>query len=144
MDFSLFLIDLQETHSLKIGSMIPPYSEDMNIEEKFLKSYMQLQHSIQLKNRILSLVNAYFVGKILVEIETTSERFRMKRKLTKHYLTMTEYTFDLFEPNPSQILRTKYLNVQDIKKMKRQEILVLRSYLNKDFAGVQNLGEKSC
>ncbi|GBB83188.1 hypothetical protein RclHR1_00010070 [Rhizophagus clarus] len=84
--------------------MIPPYLEDMDIEEKFLKSYMQLQRSIQLKNRILSLVNAYFVGKILAEIESTSERFRMKRKLTKHYSTMTEYTFDLFEPNPSQIL----------------------------------------
>ncbi|GBB84308.1 hypothetical protein RclHR1_10920003 [Rhizophagus clarus] len=68
----------------------------------------------------------------------------MKRRLTKHYLTMTEYTFDLFEPNPSQILRTKYLNIQDIRKMKRQEILVLRSYLNEDFAGAQNLGEESC
>ncbi|GES80683.1 hypothetical protein GLOIN_2v1884596 [Rhizophagus clarus] len=144
MDFSLFLIDLQETHPLEIGPMIPPYLEDMDIEEKFLKSYMQLQRSIQLKNRILSLVNAYFVGKILAEIESTSERFRIKRRLTKHYSTMTEYTFDLFEPNPSQILRTKYLNVQDIRKMKRQEILVLRSYLNQDFAGAQNLGEESC
>ncbi|GBC00094.1 hypothetical protein RclHR1_37430002 [Rhizophagus clarus] len=144
MDFSLFLIDLQETHPLEIRPMIPPYLEDMDIEEKFLKSYMQLQRSIQLKNRILSLVNAYFIGKILTEIESTSERFRMKRRLTKHYLTMTEYTFNLFEPNPSQILRTKYLNVQDIRKMKRQEILVLRSYLNKDFAGAQNLGEESC
>lgn len=144
MDFSLFFIDLQETHSLEIGPMIPLYLEDMDIEEKFLKSYMQLQRSIQLKNRILSLVNAYFVGKILAEIESTSERFRMKRKLTKHYSTMTEYTFDLFEPNPSQIMRTKYLNVQDIRKMKRQEILVFRSYLNQDFAGAQNLGEESC
>ena len=105
---------------------------------------MQLRCSIQLKNRILSLVNAYFVGKILAEIESTSEKFRMKRKLTKHYSTMTEYTFDLFEPNPSQIMRTKYLNVQDVRKMKRQEILVLRSYLNQDFAGAQNLGEESC
>ncbi|GBB99803.1 hypothetical protein RclHR1_36380002 [Rhizophagus clarus] len=118
MDFLLFLIDHQETHLLEIGPMIPLYSEDMDIEKKFLKSYMQLQCLIQLKNRILSLVNAYFIGKILVEIETTSERFRMKRRLIKHYLTMTEYTFDLFEPNPSQILRTKYVNVQDIRKIK--------------------------
>ena len=57
---------------------------------------------------------------------------------------MIEYTFDLFEPNPSQILRIKYLNVQDIRKMKRQDVLVLRSYLNKNFAGAQNLGEESC
>jgi hypothetical protein len=68
----------------------------------------------------------------------------MKRKLTKHYQTMVDNTFDLFEFRPSQILRTKVISVQAIRAMKRSEILELRELTLMTFAGAQNLGEESC
>jgi hypothetical protein len=67
-------------------------------------------------------MNAYFVGKAISEEISTTQQFILRRNLTKHYQVMVDNTFNLFEVNSYQIIRTKYITVQDIKKMKHSEI----------------------
>jgi hypothetical protein len=104
---------MQETYPIE-GMIVPSYTDEMDREQKIKISYQNLQRSIRLKQRIIALMNAYFLGRLLSEIESTTERFVMKRKLTKHYQTMVDNTFDLFEFRPSQILQTKVISVQAI------------------------------
>jgi hypothetical protein len=144
MDFQNFINDLQELNPIEVDPLIPPYQDEASLEKQVLRTFNCLRRSIKLRSRILSLINAYFLGKIFAGVESSTQRFLLKRNLTKHYQTMVENTFDLFEFNPSQILRTKYLNVQDLRKMKCAEILYLRDCLLDPFAGAQSLEEESC
>ena len=144
MDLSLFQQDIQERNFENVGSLMPPYKDKASLEKKLEISYHCLQRSIRLKSRILSLENAYYIGKLLNEEESYTQRFLLKKNLTKHYQTMVENVYDLFEFNPTQILHTKYLNVQDIRRMKRSEVLYLRDCLINSFAGAQSLVEESC
>ncbi|CAB4414669.1 unnamed protein product [Rhizophagus irregularis] len=138
MDLLIFQQNVQEKYPEEVGLLTPPYEEEASVERKILVTYNCLQRSIKLKSRILALENAYFVGKLLAEEESYSKRFLLKKSLTKHYQTMVENTYDIFEYNSFQILRTKYLNVQDIRRMKRTEVLYLRDCLIESFAGAQN------
>ena len=140
----MFKEDLQGTCPIEAEMLIPPYTEEMDREQQMKIAYVNLQRAIRLKSRILALINAYFLGKILASIESTTDRFLMKKKLTKHYQTMAENTYDLFEYNPSQILQTRLITVQAIRAMKRSKILELRELTLETFAGAQNLEEESC
>jgi hypothetical protein len=128
---------------------MPPYTQTESKKNKIFITQRALSRAIQLKNRILALTNAFFLGLLLNEENSVSVKFRYKRKLTKHYQTIAEYTYDIFEPNPSHLLYTTTLNVQDIRKIKRNEILYLRNIVQDQkfksiFDGAQNLEEENC
>ncbi|GET50767.1 hypothetical protein RhiirA5_361955 [Rhizophagus irregularis] len=57
--------------------------------------------------------------------------------MSLHYATIVKKTFDIFEFFPKQILRTKKLNIQVIRKITRLQIRRLRNYLL-IFAGAAN------
>lgn len=129
MDVNFFEQDLSDTEPQDVEFPLPPYEETNTVEEKLLIAYHCLQRSIRLKSRTLSLVNAYYTGKALNEEIDPTQRKKLKKKLTKHYRVMSENCYDLFEVNPLQMLRTKYINVLDIRRLKRRQILFLRNTL---------------
>ena len=90
---------------------------DDTSENKFKVAYQALRRSIKLRNRSLSLINAFYLGKTLNEFETSTQKFLHKRKLTTHYAVMAKYTFDIFELNPTLLLHTTLFTVQRIKKL---------------------------
>jgi hypothetical protein len=118
-----------------VGELIPPYSEEMTDDRKFQSLKKALKRSISLKNRQLSLINAYFLGQFL-QLET-SDRYR--NKISNHYYVMAKYTYDIFEEYPDQILRTKELTVQRIRQLRRSEISHLRDVLMDFFVGTRIL-----
>jgi hypothetical protein len=120
------LDEIQNYLPIDVGELVPPYSQDATIEEKFKAAHHTLRQSIKLKNRMLSLVNAYYLGKILNEFETSTQKFLFKRKLTVHYAVMAEYTYDIFELNPIVIMHMANFTVQRIKKLSRTQVLSLR------------------
>ena len=97
----------------------PPYTEEMTFNQKFHATERAFRRTVRLKDRVLSLVNTYYLGRLLASLETIGEMFRYKQKVSKHYATMAEYTYDLFELQPKQIMRVRFLSVQRIKKLKR-------------------------
>jgi hypothetical protein len=132
--------DLLEVLPENMGELITPYELTDTPDQKFKILYRSLRRSIQLKNRQMSLMNAYFLGKLLDEEGDKT----YERKMTTHYLVMSKNTYDLFEQYPEQILRTKMLTVQRIKVMKRSEILNLRNKILEFFVGTQILRGGDC
>ncbi len=145
----LYKTELSQSLPSSLDLLMPPYTQTESKKNKIFITQRALSRAIQLKNRILALTNAFFLGLLLNEENSVSVKFRYKRKLTKHYQTIAEYTYDIFEPNPSHLLYTTTLNVQDIRKIKRNEILYLRNIVQDQkfksiFDGAQNLEEENC
>ena len=133
----LFLSELQETSPEVVPSLVPPYEDTDTLEVKFQSAYESLRRAVRLKSRNPSLVNAYFLGKILSELPTPLLHHQYRNKLTVHYLRMAENTFDLFEFRPEQIMRTRAISATMVRKLQRQTIMALRDVFLDSFSGVQ-------
>jgi len=129
---------------LMLQSLPTPYSDEAVLEEKFTTLYQILRRSIKLKARLPSLLNAFLLGKLLSEIETSTLQFQYKRKMTPHYVKMVDRTYDLFEYLPAHIYATKFLTVQQIRSMKRSKLMTLRNKFLDHIAGAQDLVGEDC
>ncbi|EXX65407.1 hypothetical protein GLOIN_2v1884596 [Rhizophagus irregularis DAOM 181602=DAOM 197198] len=137
MDFSEILEDIQQTTSEEINFPPPPYMEEEDFQVKFSATLRSVTKSIRLKDTQLAMINSFYLGQLLDQLPTPSERLKYKHKMSLHYATIVEKTFDIFEFFPEQILRTKKLDVQVIRKITRPQIRKLRNNLL-IFAGAAN------
>ncbi|CAB5216521.1 unnamed protein product [Rhizophagus irregularis] len=137
MDFSEILEDIQRTTSEEINFLPPPYMEEEDFQVKFSATLRSVTKSIRLKDTQLAMINSFYLGQLLDQLPTPSERLKYKHKMSLHYATIVEKTFDIFEFFPEQILRTKKLDVQVIRKITRPQIRSLRNNLL-IFAGAAN------
>lgn len=129
--------DLQLTEPTEVPPLVPPFNEIDSFEEKFNQTFAYLQRNVRLKSRILSLTNAYFLGKLLNEIQDRLTRASYCQKLTDHYKRMAENTFDIFEFCPDQIQRTQTTEVQQIRKLSRSRVRSLREVVIASLAGAR-------
>ena len=137
MDFSEILEDIQQTTSEEINFSPPPYLEEEDFQVKFSATLKSVTKSIRLKDTQLAMINSFYLEQLLDQLSTPSERLKYKHKMSLHYATIVEKTFDIFEFFPEQILRTKKLDVQVIRKITRPQIRRLRNNLL-IFAGAAN------
>ncbi|CAB5217193.1 unnamed protein product [Rhizophagus irregularis] len=137
MDFSEILEDIQQITSEEINFPPPPYMEEEDFQVKFSATLRSVTKSIRLKDTQLAMINSFYLGQLLDQLPTPSERLKYKHKMSLHYATIVEKTFDIFEFFPEQILRTKKLDVQVIRKITRPQIRKLRNNLL-IFAGAAN------
>src|SRR5688572_14091729 len=63
------------------NDLISPYNEEDGDEQNLTMTYRALQRSIALKNRLITLVNAYHLGKIMIQAEK-EEAARYRKKVT--------------------------------------------------------------
>jgi hypothetical protein len=122
------LLEQEFQQFIPFNSEVPlaPYTNEMDLSEKIKVTQKALRHSIELNSRLTSLINAYYLGKIFNESESTSAKFKNKQKTSKHYATMAEYMYNIFECDPSQIYQTTSLTVQQVRKFKKKQVLKLR------------------
>ena len=137
MDFSEILEDIQQTTPEDVNFPPPPYVEEEDFQVKFAATLRSMTKSIRLKDTQLAMINSFYLGQLLDQIPTPGERIKYKHKMSLHYATIVEKTFDIFEFYPEQILRTKKLDVQVIRKITRPQISKLRNNLL-IFAGAAN------
>ena len=136
--------ELLEVTPLNPGPLVSPYDEALDIKQKLKLAYQALRRAIKRKNRLITLVNAYFLGKVLNEAEDSRQEFQLKRELTPHYITIAEGTYTLFEVDPVQILRTTKLDIRDIRRTKRRDILAIVDAKVNILVSTRNLEEESC
>jgi hypothetical protein len=67
----LIIEDLKGTSPLEVTPAFPPYDNEMDLQKKIQVTYRMLLRSTRLKNRIFTLTNAYYLGKLL-ETETST------------------------------------------------------------------------
>jgi hypothetical protein len=141
MELQTILNDLQQVFPEYVTLPLPPYQREDKFEIKFTWTLKNLQKSIRRKQRISSLVNAFYMGQLLDQIVEASERLRYKKKMTSHYAIMAEKTYDLFEFYPELIMKTQILNVQIIRTLRRPQIEEIKNEMM-IFAGAANLEEE--
>ena len=123
MDFSTIISDeIKNNFNSSTIVIPPPYNENMELEEKFSIVYRELQRKTRIKNRILSLMNAFYLGKLLDEIPERSILSRYQNRVTSHFLRLSRNTFEIFKDFPEQIGETTSITVQMIRRLKRNEI----------------------
>ena len=155
MDFSnqsilnLYEEELTQTLPAQMDILFPPFNEIDSLESRFENTQKSLIRSIKMKNRILALSNAYFLGLLLNNSIIEKGKPNPKKKITDYYKVMARHVYDVFESNPSHLLYTRIMKVQEIKKLKRNEIIYFRNLVSNMafqsiFDGAQNLEEENC
>ena len=136
--------ELLEVTLLNPGPLIPPYEEGQEDKQKLKLAYQALRRSIKRKDRLSALINAYFLGKVLNNVEGPRQEYILKKELTSHYITMAENAYILFEFDPTQIFRTVNLDIRDIRRMKKKDIVTIASTTMNILVGTRNLEGESC
>jgi hypothetical protein len=137
MDFSEILEDIQQIAPEEINFPPPPYLEGEEFQNKFFATLKSFTKAIRHKEVQLAMINSFYLGQLLDQLPTPSERLQYKHKMTSHYAIMAEKTFDIFEFFPEQIMRTSKLDVQIIRRITRPQIRKLRNEMF-IFAGAAN------
>ena len=84
-NFQLIYADLQLTISQEIEMYPSPYSETMPMEMKFSLVNRMLQRVKQMNNHVLMLTNAFYLEKLIEEIEDPTVHSVYVKKLSKYY-----------------------------------------------------------
>jgi hypothetical protein len=124
--------------------IIPPYTENMKLKRKFEIIYRMLRRASILRDRILMMTNAFYLGQLL-EKETFSpaQRTYFKSMLTKYYYIASIRIYFIFEfLGPKQIQQTRYLSFPEIYSMKKNNYQTLIEEAMLIWSGDQNLGEE--
>src|SRR5271170_4088995 len=126
MDVANSIIDeIQNNYVSTAIIVLPPYNENMTLEEKFSITYRELQRKTRNKNRILSLVNAFYLGKLLDETPDRLTLSRYQNKMTSHFFRISRNTFKIFKDFPKQIGETTSITVQIIQRLKEMRLIEL-------------------
>ena len=108
--------DLLEENNTQLNMQDTPYSGEMDYRTKLIRA-------LRLKQRISSLIFAYFLGQLIEKRETT--RRVIKQIISEHYYIIAIRTYYIFEVNPVQIYATKEMTINMIRKLKQKEFTQL-------------------
>ena len=89
----------------------------------------------------MSLINAFYLGKLLDEVDDRVLLRKYSQKLTEHYYRISRNTYELFKDSPRRIVKTKIITIQMIRRLKRPDI---QEELFEFLVGAQNLEEENC
>ena len=103
------------------------FNAELTIDRNVQHIYRHLLRSIRTGDRILSLVNAYYIGEILEVTALPHERTSIRRILTPYYVEVIRHLYNIYEPlGVEQLYRTKDLKISHFRKISRVNINRLR------------------
>ena len=116
--YNLVLEDLRRTTPVN-PSITPPFCRNSDAPEEQVKSLTkQMRRAKSQKNRVETLLVAWYMGQILeVVADTPRKRAACLEHLTAHYAKAAIWTYYLFEfLGTEQIARTSYLTLTILTK----------------------------
>ncbi|GET03435.1 hypothetical protein GLOIN_2v1780851 [Rhizophagus clarus] len=131
------LLILNEGHTV---GYIPPYSDSMELEEKFNVTLRALFHAKQLQNWSLQLFCAYFLGKILEEeADPLSKQAYYAQRLMTYYRITSVWAYFLFKPfGPTKIMNLARTSLTTLRNLSTEEFQDLVTKSSLIFNGVEN------
>ncbi len=128
-NFEIVLEQLKYTtiSSTVIPQNLEPYKADMILSQKVQTTYRALLRSTRMNNRLLSLVNSFYLGQLL-EDETLipAQRTVQVSTITTHYYRIAVRVFYLFEHlGVQRIFGTRSLTLTIIRRLKIAEYQTL-------------------
>lgn len=137
----LYIEDLNETLPEEVTPAIPPYSNGIDIQKKCQMTYRMLLRASRMKDRTLTLINAYYLGKLL-ETETSSpaQRSQLRGLVTKYYSSVSIRVYYLYEMlGVDQIQRAKHISLKNLYQLPSHVYWSLVNEAMDIWAGAQNL-----
>ena len=108
--YTILVQDLIEDTPENVNVIPAPYDIFQTTEVQILSTYQKLQRSARRKDRIMTLVYAYYLGEILENIPDRSHRSYLNSQITKYYSLASRRTYSLFEKTGvQQIYRTRFI-----------------------------------
>src|ERR1051326_9198584 len=99
------------------------FNAELTIDRNVQQIYRHLLRSIRTGDRILSLVNAYYIGEILEVTALPHERTSIRRILTLHYVDAVRRLYNVYEPlGVEQLYRTKDLKISHFRKISKPNL----------------------
>lgn len=117
--YNVILQDLFSENESDQQLQPPPYNEDMPMKEKIEITYNCFMRARRLKQRIPSLIFAYYLGQ-LIETRDWSKR-QCKQIVSEYFYTIAIRVYYIFEVNPLQIYATKLTTIAMVRKLKQGE-----------------------
>ena len=113
-----------------VNIILPPYDQYSEFKQKIDTTFKAMRRAIKIGNRILALVNAFYLGQCMELIaETQIERLLYRTKIPEHYRRIATKTYYIFETlGVSQIQRTKFTTIAMIQKLNKS---IYRKLVNK-------------
>ena len=135
--------DLHQKTPNDLQDFPPPYDDRDNFEEKFLKIRRAYGRAKRSNGRVLQLINAYFLGKLLEkEADTPLQRSYYAQQLSQHLYTVSVRLYYIFEfLGTKQILRSLRTNVTMIRQLSAAEYRSLVNEAFLIFTGGENFAE---
>lgn len=126
-NYQAVLADLMQTTPVNIDELPPPFAEEVSLEHKFCLAHHALLRASRLNNRILMLMNAYYMGKLIEkEIDDPHIRRLYANKLTPYYRVVTSRLYYLYEySGPRQLTRSTQITLSTIRRLTAEEFLSL-------------------
>ena len=95
--YQLILEDLQrEEHNNDI-TYLPPHINGMTLNEKFSIITRMMFRAKRVNNRVLFLINAFYLGEFLENLDNLTTRAIYTRKLTQYYYRASVQLYYLYE-----------------------------------------------
>src|SRR5215469_4047014 len=117
--YDIILQDLISNEENNYTMQVPPYNEEMSERNKIEITYNCLLRAQRLKQRISTLVFAYYLGQLIEKREVS--RRTCKQIITDHFYMIAVRSYYIFEMDPSQIYATKMITTAMIRKLKQHE-----------------------
>lgn len=129
-NFETVLGELQVSVNLpdeEIQPMIPPYQTDATLTQKVRLTYQTLLRSTRMRNRLLSLVNAFYLGQLIDDATISpAQRTLQMATITKHYYRTAIRVYHLFENlGVHRIFDTQRLTLTMVRQLKSNEYQAL-------------------
>jgi hypothetical protein len=120
--YLLISADLNEIEPIDPTVPPPPYNSSTSAVAKIKITYRQLLRAKRLHNRISILEYAFYIGQLIENELTPSQRTNIKSSLTDYYYRVCVWTYYIFEVlGVQQIYRTKNTTLAIISRLKSRE-----------------------
>ena len=91
------LADLMETQPPNPSISLDPYNNSQSMTENIRMFFRMIRISLQMNDRIGTLIHAYYLGYLLeVRASTPKDRRRYRKVLSRHYTYACIRTYNLF------------------------------------------------
>lgn len=140
--YQRILEDLRVAQTSYVIPYPKPYEDNMNFEEKFRLTNEAAERSKRTGDRILWLVNLFYLGQLLErQTKDNKQRGYYRQQLTEHYRTIVTRMFFLFEYlGVEHIMRTTRITPTLLREINQTEFQKLAAKALEIFNGVENLG----
>jgi len=118
-----------------------PYQEDEPFREKFYETLEALKRSKRLNDRLLQLVNVYYLGELLEKkAESFTQSTYYAQKLSMHYRIAAIRMYYIFEPfGVAQIMRTQKTTLTMVRNAEFSKFCELVQKSWSIFSGAESL-----